>query len=364
MNYLEAWGMATAGTLVTLYLLRPVAYQIGLLDVPGGRKCHEGAVPLVGGMAMYLGFVLGLGALVDVPEPWLAVSAAAGLLLVVGVLDDLRELPWWLRIGVQVGAMWMVAQWGGIRLESLGQLLGPWDLGLAGWAVAFTVFAGVGVVNAYNMVDGLDGLAGGIGAVVFAACAILAHQAGRMTDFYVAGIMLAVVFTFFVVNFRVARWWGRVFMGDGGSLFVGLVIACLLIRLSQGPGAPIEPVTALWLFCLPLVDTLSLMVRRVRQGRSPFAADRTHFHHVLQRAGLRDRAIVCIAMVGSVCLAALGFVLQQAGVPQWVRFALFLLLFFGYLSAMMQAWRLEKALRSWLRATARNEVVSRYSSDD
>jgi len=351
MQHVLACLVAGAATFLFLFALRPVAYRIGLLDVPGGRKLHGSAVPLVGGVAMYGGFLVGVAVLTDLAVSWLAVAGAAGLLVALGFADDLVELPFGLRLFAQVVALWLIAYSGAARLDTLGNLLGPWELTLGAWAIPFTVFAGVGVINAFNMVDGLDGLASGVGVVVFSVSAALALSGGRVTDLHVALLMLAVVTVFFLINFRVGgALWGRVFMGDAGSLFIGLVIACLLMRLSQGPAAVIEPVTAIWIFALPLIDTLSLMVRRVRHGRSPFAADRSHLHHVLQRAGFSDRQVVYLMVGASVLLAAAGVVMQWAGVPEFVRFYLFVLLFLAYLTAMFRAWRLEKALRRWREA--------------
>ncbi|MDX1513211.1 MAG: MraY family glycosyltransferase, partial [Gammaproteobacteria bacterium] len=155
--------MGFALTLLLLGFLRPVATRIGLVDRPDSRKQHVGQVPLIGGLAMFCGFTLAALTMDQSLTAYRSFFAAAGILVVVGVLDDLRELTSAARFGAQIVAAGLMAWWGGVALHDLGGLRAQQELfELGRWTIPFTIFATVGVINALNMIDGLDGLAGGL----------------------------------------------------------------------------------------------------------------------------------------------------------------------------------------------------------
>jgi len=338
--------VAGATTLALLVVLRPIAFQVGLVDEPGGRKQHGTSVPLIGGAAMFAGFTLSFLLLKGLPPMWHPFLSASALMLVIGVLDDLHPLPSVVRLAAQVFAVSLVCISGDVRLESVGDLLGAGEGMLGDWVVPFTIFAAMGVINAFNMVDGLDGLASGLALILFAFLGSLATLAGMTTDLHVIFILEIVVAIFFICNFCITSTWvSRVFMGDGGSMFLGLAIACLLIRFSQEPHQVIQPVTALWLFALPLMDTVSLMLRRVFHGRSPFSADRRHLHHVLLRAGLSAKQVVYVVLAVSFVMSSIGLLGLYFEVPENVMFAGFMGLFALYFLTLMRAWRVAKVIR-------------------
>jgi len=287
---LVQWELASLAafvvTLVLVYLARPLAMRIGLVDISKGHKNHDGEVPLIGGIAMFCGFLFAALTLNISLTDFRSFFAAAGLLVVVGVLDDFHELSTRARFIAQIIAALLMAMWGGMVLWDFGDLsfVGIIELGM--FAVPITVFCTVGVINALNMSDGLDGLAGGLCSVTLGAMAYLAWQANRLDDLHVLLVLLAAVVGFLVLNVR-TPWRKRagVFMGDAGSMFLGFALVWFLIGLSQGEQRAFPPVTALWIFALPLLDTGCIMLRRIRKGQSPFPADREQFHHILQLAG-------------------------------------------------------------------------------
>jgi UDP-GlcNAc:undecaprenyl-phosphate GlcNAc-1-phosphate transferase len=134
-------------------------------------------------------------------------------------------------------------------------------------------------------------------------------------------------------------------MGDGGSIFLGFALAWYLIQLSQGANAAYPPVTALWLFAVPLIDTITIMVRRVRHGHSPFAADREHLHHILLLAGFGANRTVLIILASHLCCILFGVAGLYFGIPEWVMFFLFAALFAGYFYSMTHAWKLMKKVK-------------------
>jgi len=341
-SYLSAFFIALAA----VFLLKPVAVKIGLTDDPGGRKQHAGAIPLIGGIAMFLGFLfamLGLGISLDAYRAFIAGMA---LIVIVGVLDDLHELNTRSRFIVQIIAALLMVLWGEVVISDVGRLLYSEVTSLGAWAIPFTVFGVVGVVNALNMSDGIDGLAGGLVLVSLVFMSVLAFSGGHVADGQVILVLVSAVLAFLWFNFPLpGRKQAKVFMGDAGSMFLGFALAWFAVSLSQGEGRAMSPVTALWLMALPLMDTVSVMIRRVIRGRSPFSPDREHFHHVLLVAGYGTRKTVYIMMTLAVALALIGVAAEFLGVPEYLMFYLFLVIFGAYFWGMMHAWQVMKMIR-------------------
>ncbi len=135
------------------------------------------------------------------------------------------------------------------------------------------------------------------------------------------------------------------FPADAGSLFLGLAVAWFLIRFTQDPINLLNPITAVWVFALPIMDTVAIMSRRVMRGRSPFYPDRDHFHHILLLAGFSVRTTVLIILGISLLLSGFGLAAEWAGVPETMMFYGFLILFGAYFWGMHHAWKVMKALR-------------------
>jgi UDP-GlcNAc:undecaprenyl-phosphate GlcNAc-1-phosphate transferase len=338
--------VAFVATLVLIHLARPVAIRIGLVDVPKGHKNHDGEVPLIGGIAMFCGFLFAALVLDIALGGYRSFFAAVGLLVVIGVLDDFHELSSRARLIVQIIAALLMSMWGGVILHDFGDLsfVGVIELGM--FAVPVTVFCTVGVINAVNMSDGLDGLAGGLSSITLAAMAYLAWLSDRLDDVFVLLVLLAAVIGFLVMNVR-TPWRKRagVFMGDAGSMFLGFALVWFLIGLSQGAHRAYTPVTALWIFALPLLDTGCIMLRRIAKGQSPFQADREHFHHILQLAGFSVAQSVAMMWGVAALFAIIGIAGYQLGVAEGVMFYAFLALAGCYYWGMTHAWRVMKQVR-------------------
>jgi len=214
------------------------------------------------------------------------------------------------------------------------------------WAIPFTVFAVVGVVNATNMTDGVDGLAGSMALVILSAFAVIAAATGLHNDLMVLLVVIATILAFLLFNFPIpGRAQAKVFMGDGGSMFLGFVIAWYGVSLTQGGDAAISPTTALWVIGLPILDTIAIMTRRVLRGRSPFSPDREHFHHILQVAGFSKTMVVMIMMMLSALLAAIGLFGELLDVPEYVMFYGYVMLLGLYFWGVMHAWKVMKLIK-------------------
>lgn len=346
MRLAASVALAAAVCCTLLYLLRPVALRIGLVDEPGERKTHAGTVPLVGGVAIFGGFALAALTLDVGLMEYRSFFAAAGILVVVGVLDDLHELSSQARFGAQIAAALLMALWGGVLLNDLGNLgAGARVFPLAGWTIVFTVFATVGVINALNMSDGLDGLAGGLSLIALLSLAYVAAEAGRATDCALLLTLAAAVAGFLVLNLRLP-WRPRalVFMGDAGSMFLGFALTWFFISMSQGEARAMAPVVALWLFLVPLFDTVWLILWRFSQGRSPTSSDVGHLHHVLQMAGFRPATSAWIILTIAVLGALVGVVGPRIGAAESTMFYLFLALFAVYCTFMAVSWHRRRLL--------------------
>lgn len=274
-------------TWLVQWLLQPLAPRLNLLDHPKGRKDHAHPTPITGGIAMAVS-VIGVTLMMQggLTPRFLAFALAAALVTVVGLLDDRYDLRWHWRILAQVVAALVMVYMGGVRVEQLGPIFGLGAGSLGMLSVPFTVFATVGIINAINMIDGADGLAGLLVAAALAMLAAAAVYAGN--DAFAGRILIlfSAVAGFLVFNLRFPwRRRAKVFMGNAGSAFLGFAIAWCSFRLTQNPGHPVSPVLALWFVPIPIMDCLVLMVRRLRQRRSPFVADRSHIHHLMLDAG-------------------------------------------------------------------------------
>lgn len=347
--------VAFVSTIQLVLVFHRIAPKIGLIDNPGGRKDHVGAVPLVGGLAMFLAFVLSFLVSGEVVGHERALLIGATLLVFIGVLDDLHELSSTSRFAVQISVALIMVFLGDVVLRDLGHLVSSdsfVQLGIV--AVPLTVFAVVGVVNAMNMVDGVDGLAGSLGAATLLALIVVALHSGDIRSAKIMGMLLATILAFLLFNLRFP-WQPRahVFMGDAGSMFIGFVLAWYLVDFAQGEDRKFSPATALWLFGLPLIDTVTMMLRRTLKGRSPFAPDREHFHHVLQLAGFSPGATLLIMLGLTLLMSSVGLAAHYMGVPEPYMFYGFLVIFAGHYLMMHRAWKVMRFLRRSIDRRAR-----------
>ncbi|HNS26696.1 MAG TPA: hypothetical protein PKN91_01105 [Steroidobacteraceae bacterium] len=313
---------------ISVLALRPIAVAIDLVDKPGGRKTHHGEVPVVGGLAMFLGLSVGVGL---GPASLLRADtfiAACGLLVVTGLLDDRFQLSPWLRLPVQAAATLLAAThlFPGSGF-SLGNPLGYGDIEFHGLLTYIAIlFFVVGAINAFNMLDGMDGLAGATALVSLVGISLIAWRGGLPFTLQVGLTLAGAVGAFLLFNLPIRRNRGvRCFMGDAGSTLIGFVLALLCVRLTQGSIRAMAPVSVLWLVALPVFELLWTIIRRVSRRQSPFSADREHFHHLLVDSGLGVRGAFIVYVTCAMALAAAGLVFHEVGMPESLQFALFVL---------------------------------------
>ena len=312
--------IAFAMTLVFMVAFRSFAQRIELVDKPGGRKSHVGAIPLIGGAAMYGGLLCGLLLLPGDVMAMANLLLAAGLLVIVGVLDDKRALRWWIRIAAEVLAVLIMVYGGGLMLYDIGNPFGTGPVYLGGAAVFFTVLVCLTGINALNMVDGADGLAGSLALIALTSVAIVSAVALPVTNIVlIAG---AVVLGFLLFNFPlIANRRLLSFMGDSGSTLLGFLILWTTISVSQGADRVVSPVICLWFASMPVYDLMTRFFCRIREGGSPFRACRNHFHHMLERGGLSARQVVGVLAGFQLLYATVGLAAHFAGIADVVMFS-------------------------------------------
>lgn len=328
---------------MSILVLRPLAIAIGLVDRPDARKRHKGEVPLVGGIAIMI--AVSVGALLFMRTQGYYVALLGGLIMLalVGVIDDMKGMSPMTKLVGQLFAAILMTSWGGVYLDSLGDLFARREILLANWGIPLTLFAVVSVVNAMNMSDGLDGLCGGLALSIFGWMAYVAGQLDNNAAQRICVIFCGALLGFLIFNTRnpiSGRL--RVFLGDAGSLMLGFGIVWFAVELSQpryNAGKSVPPVVMLWILGLILIDLLSVVVRRTLKGKNPLAADRTHLHHVLLRLKLSPDAIVALIVLSNTLMGLIGVLGWKFGLSEQVLFLLFIALTVIHLLVMRNAWR-------------------------
>ena len=345
--------VALVATILLVVVLRPVAVRVGLVDIPNERKSHRAPTPLVGGLAIFTGLVLGFFLCLDGPIPLsqrevFSFFGAGLLLVVVGVVDDFLDLSPAVRFIAQVLAALLMIFGAGVVLKDLGSMTPEgYVLQLGILAVPFTVFATLGVINALNMCDGLDGLSGSLTLTSLSGLILAAYTWGVPADTALLPILGTAIAGFLLFNLRLlGRERASVFMGDAGSMFLGLALTWYAIALSQGESRALPPAAALWFLMIPIFDAVSMMLRRMMKGRSPFAADREHLHHIFLLAGYSVNETVLVMTGVASCGVFIGLASIYFRIPELVVSGAFLLTGVGYFWMISHAWRVMRFLRT------------------
>lgn len=362
--------LALVITVILVQVARRFAPAVGLIDSPCARKSHQGDIPLVGGISIF-GALFVFMAFGGMFEEHAAFFAAAALLVAVGILDDVYGLSPPVRLTVQCTAMLIIATGGGVYLADLGAIVPTLGTLHLGWmAIPFTLFAGVGAINAFNLSDGVDGLCGTLTLVALVGLGIAAGLAGATSELPLILTLIGGLVGFLIFNVRLPKHrQASVFLGDAGSYLLGLSVMYLAIRLSQGPERAIQPVTALWFCALPILDTIGVMLRRLRRGHSPLSPDREHIHHVFLLAKFSVTAtwigLTLVAIVGT----AFGLLGIVAGIPESFMLAAFLILSVAYYGMFTRVWRALTFLSRSINRRAmarmdRRSVIDRRQRDE
>lgn len=319
----------------SLFLFRKIAKKINLVDQPNNRKRHKGTIPLVGGISIsscYLIFLYSHPGVI----PSLNVHALSiALLVIMGTLDDKFSISIKIRLLIEILVTTIMFYIGGIKISMLGSIPEIFAINLDSTGYVITVIFTVGMMNAFNMMDGLDGLLGAISITILTSLLILFYHYNEQQLTYTCIILLAIVAPYLLLNLGIVGRRFRIFMGDAGSLMLGFTIIWYLGLGTQIEAHPIfRPITALWLISLPLMDMVTTVTRRMLKGNSPFHADRTHIHHTLTDLGLSDKQSLLAISLICLTLNGIGLWGEIQRVSEGTMFYLFLIIFGLYVTTI------------------------------
>jgi UDP-GlcNAc:undecaprenyl-phosphate GlcNAc-1-phosphate transferase len=303
-----------AAALLAAYGLTPAARLValgwGVLDTPEPRKSHRVPTPKLGGTAVVAAFVLVTGRRVFLDVELLAIVICALILMAAGALDDTRGLPAWLRLGLQTACA-LTVMGAGVRLRVLPEFAGA--LGTAG-DFALTLIWIIGITNAYNFIDGIDGLAATLGGLIALLLAMVALDAGQASLVLACAALAGALLGFLPHNLRPGRA-ASIFLGDSGSGSVGFLLAALAVQVDWAEGDPLVALTApVLIFSVLIYDMLQTTVSRVASGRVRSFRQwidytgRDHIHHRLSAVlgGPRRALALILTLALGLGLSALG----------------------------------------------------------
>jgi UDP-GlcNAc:undecaprenyl-phosphate GlcNAc-1-phosphate transferase len=338
-------GLVFFASLISCLVLSPLvdklAWKAGLVDWPNHRKGHTYLVTRSGGLAMAAALFLPLLFLAEWSGELIGFWAGAGVLLVAGIFDDKFRLSSKSKFAAQIAAVVLFMYLSGFELKNLGNILGTGDIHLGVFAPWITVLAMVGVINAFNLSDGLDGLAVGMAGIACLFFLPFAYAQESWVYLLLLTGLLGSLLGFLRHNFHPAK----MFMGDTGSMFLGFTLAAAAVVLTQGEivgKREYFPITALIILSLPVWDTLFVMALRLLNRRNPFKPDQSHLHYRLVELGLSHQMIVSLIYGFMFIIGVCAWLVRPW--PEWVQFYS-LLVFYGCLYTGLRA--LEKKSPTW-----------------
>ncbi|UPT76803.1 undecaprenyl/decaprenyl-phosphate alpha-N-acetylglucosaminyl 1-phosphate transferase [Sulfurovum sp. XGS-02] len=313
-------------SLAGMVLLMIFAKRVGLIDIPNERSVHKKPIPRGAGVAFVMAIVITLF-LFDLGhlKTYYYIYAAIGLVFVAGVWDDLQNISPKVKF-IFIFFSSLILYLNDVAIFSLGTYLG-YEIILPGWLVfPFTFFAIAGYTNALNLMDGLDGLAASISIVILVTFLAIGLVHGDAFIILLSSCFIVTLLAFLLFNWNPAK----VFMGDSGSLSLGMVISILGIQSTQY----ITPISILFIVALPVLDTFIVMIRRMQRHISPFHADKNHMHHFLFNVKGDIRYTVIILAMMQMIFSIIGYQVSQAS--DFLSLILFILLFSIYLNLFDQ----------------------------
>ena len=295
---------------VITFALTPVAmraaWRLGVVDRPGGRRIHDRPIPLLGGVAIFLGILMAVLPNLDLDRRYASILIGAGLICLLGVVDDRFGIPPLPKLLGQIAcAAIPVAT--GMTIDSITiPLIEPSTVSFGVLAYPLTIIFIVAVANVVNLADGMDGLAAGVCGISALTFAILALSLGRISAGVMAAAVAGACLGFLPWNFNPAK----VFMGDSGALVLGFLLACVSIQGVMKTAAALSLVFPLVVLLVPILDTSFVILKRLKSGQSIASADKNHFHHRLLRVGYTQRQAVGLLYAWSGVLAAFALAIR------------------------------------------------------
>lgn len=342
MNFLGVSLLVVLISSISILLLTPLAERIGLVDVPNHRKLHNGSIPLIGGISIYIGLVVGVIFFAEPGSDYTTYLVCSSLIVILGVMDDSWDISPLVRLGVQAVVALIMCSGTGLYINHIGDILGLGDIYLGSTGVLFTVVAVIAGINAFNMIDGVDGLLGISSLITFLGLGLLFFLNGDSNGQYMSFLIAVALVPYLTANLGfVPSRIRKIFMGDTGSMLIGFSVVWLLVRGSQGESPSFSAATALWLIAFPLMDMARVMLGRFKTGKPVFGADRTHLHHLLLLRNSAHRVVLLQICTLSAIFAVVGIVCAITKQRDAIIFIMFLASFVLYVARVN---KLSKAL--------------------
>ncbi len=317
LPYVISFITALTLTLLLIPVIIRLSHKYQLVDKPDQRKVHKAPIPTLGGIGFFAGFI-------GVAIIWMVLRGQLSdfvlllglvVLFTMGIFDDLLDLRASLKFLIQIGVALTISYFG-IRITSLNGVFGIYEMPV--WAqYAFSVLLITGLINAFNLIDGIDGLAGGLAFINSIVLGIILFSQGNVLYALLAFTFGGALLGFLYYNFNPAK----IFMGDTGSLVIGFLMALFGIVVIKGDLLPENSlseghsgitVVVVGILLLPVYDTLRVFTERILKKSSPFKPDRTHVHHLLIETGARHKRASIILYIANITIITLAFLLREA----------------------------------------------------
>jgi len=316
-NILLSAALAFLITFFAIPVIIQVAKDKKLFDEPDERKVHKNVIPTLGGLGIFAGFII--ATLMGVPSAITSelqyFAAATTVIFFLGIKDDILVLSASKKFIGQLIAAGIIIKFGGIQISNMHGFLGIYEIPHIA-SIVLSIFTIIVITNSFNLIDGVDGLAGSLGLLTTLVFGAYFFYAGQLTYAVMALALAGSTIGFLIYNFSPAK----IFMGDTGSLLLGLVNSILVIKFINVAGNPVSnfpiqaaPAIGFAILMIPLFDTLRVFGLRILDRRSPFSPDRTHVHHFLLDLGLSHRMVTFTCVLVNISFIAMAFFLRNLG---------------------------------------------------
>ena len=347
--------------LVLIPLIIKLSMQYNLVDKPNERKVHKVPISRLGGLGIVAGTLSTFPLWFIYTDNYLVFHLLAGIfiLMIVGIIDDLRELPPKVKFLCQVVAALFLAH-AGLLIENMFGIFGVTVLPVF-LQYLITVFIVAGIINAFNLIDGIDGLAGGLAFIDVTGFFIIFYLSGELGVAFITASVGGALLAFLKYNWHPAK----IFMGDTGSMFLGYLLAAagiITLVSSQGQASHFTyseaAVIVYSIFLLPVYDTLRVFVVRVKNEKSPFSPDKTHIHHILMQTGFNHPKSAKILYVANISIIATGFLMKASHLSLVIPLLFLEVVFFS------EFLTLYKLVQSWLKRRKLKNKMLRMHADN
>jgi UDP-GlcNAc:undecaprenyl-phosphate GlcNAc-1-phosphate transferase len=318
-------------TFIFIKVLSLYAPRVGLIDKPNKRKNHTGNVPLVGGVAIFIAFTSACLLSPKSLSEWRLLFFCLLPLIVVGIMDDSGDISVMIRVLVQIAAAIIMVYYADAKVTNIGDIFGLGNELYLGYASSFfTILFVVGIINSLNLIDGIDGLCSAISITTLLGIIIIIKLKGLDVSIAIISYFIISLLAFLSVNLGVLeKKIPKVFLGDAGTTMIGFFLVWNLIKYSQDVTV-FKPITAVWLLAIPIIDTVSVMILRIKAKGSPFTADRRHIHHIIISCGFSKNQTLLLLLVLNFVFFLAAILSEIYHIREFTMFIAFVVIFVIY----------------------------------